>query len=181
MSTNDEEEPEQSLDFTALETNKTVAFRSPSPSETGRRVPRRRVKRQGILANSANHSATILEYGEDGAIQPTALPLNMNDRATELMNRSGSTRGSLHSNRGSLHTPLSSSGSTGDWSVRTYLHQALADSDSSVEQLRKCLENDPSAASFPDKEGKLPLHIVAEMRNCMLGWVKNSMPLFSKN
>jgi hypothetical protein len=162
MSTNDEEEPEQSLDFTALETNKTVAFRSPSPSETGRRVPRRRVKRQGILANSANHSATILEYGEDGAIQPTALPLNMNDRATELMNRSGSTRGSLHSNRGSLHTPLSSSGSTGDWSVRTYLHQALADSDSSVEQLRKCLENDPSAASFPDKEGKLPLHIVAE-------------------
>jgi hypothetical protein len=149
MSTNDEEEPEESLNFRALETNKTVSFLAPSSSETGRRVPRRPVKRQGILANSADPSATVLTYGEDGDIQPTALPLNMNDPATELMNRSGSTR-------------ESSSGSTGDLSVRTDLHEALADSDSSVEQLRKCLENDPSAASFPDMEGKLPLHIVAE-------------------
>lgn len=166
---------EPSLEFKSLEGNKMVSFRSSAPGADSRRVPRRRVKRAGILSNNPHHhSATRLAYGEDGTMTPTGLPVDMQERAQEVMQRSidlnnasssiADTASNNSTIRASILSTLSSDYlSNGEISVQqTDLHHALAQPELSLTELRQILDQDPSAASFPDSDGKLPLHVVAE-------------------
>ena len=52
--------------------------------------------------------------------------------------------------------------SNNDGAVPTKLHQILAGYDTTIGQIRRALDKNPSAASIADKHGKLPLHILSE-------------------